>query len=85
MQHVLDKRDGTRRIEHGAARFAQRANPRQHPMQVDGRRWFGLNQQVIGAGVGKSFEVALGFDDHQMHIERLCGRAAHGAHDRGTE
>ena len=44
-------------------------------MELDRRRWFSLNQQVIGAGVREIAEIALWFDDHQVHIERLRGRA----------
>jgi hypothetical protein len=54
-------------------------------MEMDRRRWLGLNQEVIGAGLNEIDEVALGLDDHQVHVERLCGRAAHRIHDGGTE
>ena len=44
-----------------------------------------LNKKVIGAGFGKRLKIAFGLDDHQVHIERLRGRAAHGIDDRGAE
>ena len=40
-------------------------------MEMDGRRRLGLNQEVIGAGRGESLEMALGLDDHQVHVERV--------------
>ena len=54
-------------------------------MQMDRRRWLGLNKKMIGAGFGKSVDIAFGLDDHQMHIERLRGRSAHRIDDRGAE
>src|SRR5262249_29483309 len=56
MQDLLDKSDGACRIEHRTARLSKRANARQHAMQVDGRRRFGLHQQMIGAGLGEIVE-----------------------------
>ncbi len=40
---------------------------------------------MIGAGLDKRLKIALGFDDHQVYVERLRGRAAHGIDDRRTE
>ena len=45
-------------------------------MQMDCRCRLGLYQEMIGAGVGKSREISLRLNDHQMHVEGLCGRAA---------
>ena len=74
---------GRRGIEHHARLLAERADLRQHPMQMDGRARLGLNQQMIGAGIGERGEIALRLDDHQMHVEGLCGRAADRLqHDR---
>ena len=72
-------------IEHRAGLLAQFPNAREHAMEVDRRRRLGLNKKVIGAGFGKRLKIAFGLDDHQVHIERLRGRAAHRIHDRGTE
>jgi hypothetical protein len=35
MQYLLDQKDGTCRIKHGARLLAQFANARQHPMEMD--------------------------------------------------
>ena len=85
VQHLLDKGDGTGRVEHRAGLLTKLANLRQHAIELDRRRWFSLNQQMIGAGLREIAKITLWFDDHQVHVERLCGRAAHRIHDRRTE
>ena len=83
MQHIFDQLRRARRIEHHARLLAERADLRQHPMQMDRRAGLGLHQQMIGAGLGKSGEIALRLDDHQMNVEGLCRRAADRLqHDR---
>ena len=77
VQHLLDERDRAGRVEHRAGLLAQLPDAREHAMQMDRRRWLALNKKVIGAGFGKIFKIAFGLDDHQVHIERLRGRAAH--------
>jgi hypothetical protein len=47
-------------------------------MQMDCRTGLGLDQQVVGAGVGEGGEMALRLDDHQMDVERRCRRGADG-------
>ena len=69
----FDEGDGAGRVEHRAGLLAELADPRQHAMEVDRRRWLGLNQQMIGAGLRKSAKIALRLDNHQVHVERLCG------------
>ncbi len=59
MQHLLDERDGTGRVEHRAGLLAQLPDAREHAMQMDRRRRLGLNKQVIGAGFGKSREDSV--------------------------
>ena len=34
------------------------------------RRRLGVNRQIVRAGLREAVEVALGLDDHEMHIER---------------
>ena len=83
MQDIFDELRRARRIEHHARLLAERADLAEHPMQVDGGAGLGLDQQVIGAGLGEGGEIALRLDDHQMNVERLCRRAADGLqHDR---
>ena len=83
--NVLDERDGTRRVKHRTGLLTELANLRQRAMEVHCRRWLRLNEQMIGAGFGKIAEIALWFDDHQVHIERLGRRTAHRVHDRRAE
>ena len=78
MQDILDELRRARRIDHHAGLLAERADLAEHPMQVDGGAGLRLDQQVIGAGLGEGREIALGLDDHQMDVERLCRRAANG-------
>jgi hypothetical protein len=40
---------------------------------------------VVGPGSGEVLEVAFRLDDHQVHVERLRGRAAHRLDERRTE
>ena len=83
MQDILDEFRRARRVDHNARLLAERADLAEHPVQVDGGAGLGLDQQVIGAGVGEGSEIALGLDDHEMDVERLCRRAANGLeHDR---
>ena len=44
---------------------------------MDRRGRLGLDEQMIGAGLGEVREIALRLDDHQMHIERLLRGASH--------
>ncbi len=63
--------------------LAERADLAERAMQVDRGAGLGLDQQVIGAGFGEGRDIALGLDDHQMDVERLCRRAANRLeHDR---
>ena len=43
-----------------------------------------LHEEPIGTGLGEGVEVALRFDDHEMHVERqrggVAGRVAVGRH-----
>ena len=83
MQDIFDQLRRARRIEHHARLLAERADLAQHPMQMDRRAGLGLDQQMIGAGLGEVGEIALRLDDHQMNVERLCRRAADRLqHDR---
>jgi hypothetical protein len=54
-------------------------------MQWIGRAGLGLDQQMIGAGLGERREIALRLDDHQMNVERLCRRAADGLQHDGPD
>ncbi len=51
------------------------------PVQMDRRARLAMDDQVIGAGAGEIFEVTFGLDDHQMDIDRLLRRLAHGLDD----
>src|SRR5215468_4863898 len=76
MKNIFDKLRRGGWIEHHACLLAERADFRQHPMQMDCRARLGLHQQMIGAGIGEGGEIALRLDYHQMNVERLCRRAA---------
>lgn len=42
-----------------------------------------MDQDVVGAGPNEVVEIALGLDDHEVHVERLGRGAAHRLdHDR---
>ena len=57
----------------------------QRPMEMDGRAGFGLDEQVIGARLGEGAKVALGLDDHEMHIDGFRGRPPDGLQHNGPE
>ena len=83
MQDILDKLRRGSRIEHHTRLLAERADLREHAMQMGRRAWLGLHQEMIGAGIRKGGKIALRLDDHQVNVERLCGRAADRLqHDR---
>ena len=83
MQDIFDKLRRGGRIEHHTRLLAERADLRQHPMQMDCRARLGLHQQMIGAGVGEGGEIVLRLDDHQMNVEGLRRRATDRLqHDR---
>ena len=46
-------------------------------MEMDRRRRLCRDEEMIGAGLGKGIEIALRFDDHQVHIKRLLRVASH--------
>src|ERR1700733_13562455 len=62
VQHLLDKGDGTGRVKHRAGLLTKLPNLQQHPIELDRRRWFSLNQQVIGAGFREVAKITLWFD-----------------------
>jgi len=65
------------------APFAEFADAGEHPMQMVRRCRLRLDQDVIGSGTDKVFDVALRLDDHEVHVQRLGGRPAHCLdHDR---
>jgi hypothetical protein len=83
MENIVDKLRGARRVEHHARLLTELADLRQYAMEVDRGTGLGLDQQVVGAGLGEGGEIAIRLDDHQMHVERLCRRTANGLqHDR---
>ena len=52
---------------------------------MDRRRQLRVNEEMIGAGLGKGGEIAFRLDDHQMHIERLLRVASHRFDNRRPE
>ena len=54
-------------------------------MEMDGRRRLRVDQQVISPRLREIGNVALRFNNHQMYVEGLCGRAAHRFDDRRTK
>ena len=54
-------------------------------MEVDRRSRLDLNKKMIRSGLDKIFQITLRLDDHQMHVQRLRGGAAHRVHDGRAE
>jgi len=83
VEDLFDERDRTGRVEDRPGLLAERADARQHAVQVNGRRRLALDEQVVGAGAGDVFQQALRLDDHQVNVEGLGSRPPHGLnHDR---
>ncbi len=78
MQDIFDKLRRARRVKHDANLLAEFANLGQHPMEMDRRTGFSLDEQMIGPRLGEGGKIALWLDDHQMHVERLRRRATDG-------
>lgn len=43
---------------------------------------FPMNADLVGPRVGKSLQMALRLDDHQVNVQRQRRHAAHRAHDQ---
>src|SRR5438094_592594 len=77
MQHALDERYWARRVKNRARFFAEIADTREHSVQVNGGRRLGLHEQVVRSSLREGLHVTLGLYDHEVHVERLRGTAAH--------
>jgi hypothetical protein len=84
-QDIFDEVGRACRVEYNAPLPSQVPDLGQHPVQVERRSRPGLDQQMVGAGLGEGGEVALRLDDHQMHVERLGRRSADGPQDDRAE
>ena len=71
MKHIFDELRRSRRIQHDACFLSEVSDPAQRPMQMHRGAGLGLNEQVIGSRSGERINVALRFDDHEMHIQRF--------------
>ena len=80
-EHIFDLRQRRRRVQHHPGGLSEIADMRQGPVQMDRRARLAMDDQMVGAGAGEIVEVTLGLDDHQMDIDRLLRRLAHGLDD----
>ena len=48
-------------------------------------RGLDVHGDPVGAGLAELLHVALGLDDHQVHVDRQPGRRAHGPHDQRAD
>ena len=71
MENVFDQLDRTRWIKHNSGLLAEVVDLRENTVEMDRRGRLRWNEEMIGASLGKVDEVALGLDDHQVHIKRL--------------
>jgi hypothetical protein len=44
-----------------------------------------MDDQVVGPGLCEIFEIAIGLDDHQMHVDGLRGCLAHRFDDNRAD
>ena len=49
------------------------------------RTGFGMDGDVVAAGLGEGLEIGVAGRDHQMHVEDLLGVRAHRLDDVGAE
>ena len=77
MQHFRYEGGRRGRVQDHAGLAAELADTPEHAVQVDRRRRLCMDQDVVGAGPHEVVEVALGLDDHEVHVQRLGGGAAH--------
>ena len=85
VQDIFDELRRARRVEHHARLLAELPDLAEHPMQMHRGAWLGLDQQMVGACLGEGRKIAFRLDDHQMHVERLCCRAADGLQHERTD
>jgi hypothetical protein len=64
MEDVFDGIKGAGWVQHHPRLLAELVDLGQHPMQMEGRRRFGVHEKVIGARLGKTGDVAFRLDDH---------------------
>ena len=82
---MFDERDRARGVQHGAGLLAQLTDLGEDAVQVDRRRRLTRHEQVVGAGAREVLEVALGLHHHQVDVEWLRRRLAHGCDDQRAE
>ena len=70
-KNIFDQLDRTRWIKHNSGLLAEVVDLRENTVEMDRRGRLRWNEEMIGASLGKVDEVALGLDDHQVHIKRL--------------
>jgi hypothetical protein len=56
-------------IERHAGAFPKASNVLKRTLKVNGR--FGVDRNSVGASLCKRLNILLGFDDHEMHVDRL--------------
>jgi hypothetical protein len=85
MKDVFDQLDRARWVEHYTGFLAEVVDARQDAMEMDGRGRFGMDEEVIGTGLGKIREVALRLGDHQVYVERPHRATPHGFDDQRSD
>jgi hypothetical protein len=78
-EHRLDARRGRRRVQHHARARARLADLVDRAVQV--RTRLDVDADRGCARAGEVLHIALGLDDHQVHVERQRGRSAHRLDD----
>ena len=84
-KNVFDQLDRARRIEHHSGLLTEVVDLRENTVEMDRRGRLRWNEEMIGAGLGKGYEIALRLDDHQVHIERLTRVAPHRFNNHRSE
>ena len=80
---LFERADGRRRIDRDAGQRSQLLDEMQRPMEVG--QHLGMNRDPRRSGVDERLDVAIGVENHQVHVERNLGHLVDGLHDQRSE
>ena len=83
VQHRGSGAGGRGRVEHQAGLAAQARDGLQGAVGV--RAGLGMDQDVVGAGLGEGGQIGVGRGDHQVDVERQAGERPQGAQHHRAE